>query len=121
MKFRRQFEEEPYPIMGEVNDLPSETVQGDAMTIQEILQRSGQGIPVLVGNKIHYDGEEDFDNVDPTMVGDFDLADVAAFEREAQARRERLELLREAIAKRKAEIKSSEELEGAAKPEGAAG
>lgn len=49
------------------------TVPNQALTIREILRRSGV---IDVGKQVYYDQEPDHDNADPTQVGSgFDLSD----------------------------------------------
>lgn len=53
---------------------PTRTVPDEATSIREILMRYSQGYEYVRKNSI-YDNPEDFDEVDPTRLPDFDLSD----------------------------------------------
>lgn len=69
-------------------DTKSETVPNQSMTIKEIMLKSINGQPPLVSKNVFYDGEEDFDAVNPTTAPDFDLSDYTILNEENQFRQE---------------------------------
>lgn len=63
---------------GEVNNEPSLTIPNQSLTVRDILERFTRGMMIPDSAQPHYfDGEEDFDAVDPRLEKDFDLSDVS--------------------------------------------
>lgn len=60
---------------GEVNDQPSETIHGQALTVRELLLNYTRGVLPPISKTPQYSGTDDFDDFDPTQSPDFDLAD----------------------------------------------
>lgn len=82
--FKSNYNENKFPREFHKNELPSETVPGMSMSITEIIRRCASGINPPIQHNVIYDGESqdlDFDNLDPTTVPDFDLADADEIER----------------------------------------
>jgi len=52
----------------------SETIPGEAYSLQDLIVRAMGGIPVEQSTP-HYSNTEDFDDVDPASLPDFDLVD----------------------------------------------
>ena len=69
-------------------DTVSETVPNQSMTIKEIMLKSINGQPPLVAKNVFYDGEDDFDAVNPTLAPDFDLSDYTIMNEENKIRQE---------------------------------
>lgn len=58
-KFKNHFNRSDFPVKGEVNNLPSETIPDQTMTVREIFHRYAKGLPI-VGQKVPiYEGEDD--------------------------------------------------------------
>ncbi|MEM3318411.1 MAG: hypothetical protein QXT80_02565, partial [Thermoplasmatales archaeon] len=66
------------PMKGEINNSPSETIEGQSLTINEILIKFTQGTLPNIGLDNYYDTDQneeiDFDSYDPTLDPAFDLA-----------------------------------------------
>lgn len=64
--------------VGEINKEPSLTVPNQSLSVRDILQRYTMGAMIPeVSHSVYYDGEEDFDAVDPRLDRDFDLSDIS--------------------------------------------
>lgn len=72
-------------VVGEVNNLPSETIPDQSLSIKEILMRFSRGLPID-GQKVPWYDEED-DLPDPKTM---DLADRQEFAEYARSEAERL-------------------------------
>lgn len=77
---------------GEINNLPSETIEGQSLTVNEILIKFTQGtLPNLVFDN-YYDSDQnediDFDSYDPTLDPAFDLADATQLQFESEQLKE---------------------------------
>lgn len=77
--------------IGEILDPTSETIQGQSLTVQEILIKFSQGVLPPIKFPTYYDEEPDYDSFDPTLSGDFDLSDTDYIE-------DRISALNESIA-----------------------
>lgn len=93
------------PGKGEINNSPSETIEGQSLTINEILIKFTQGTLPNIGLDNYYDTDQyeeiDFDSYDPTLDPAFDLADATQLQYEAmQRKQEEIKLKKEAEAKR---------------------
>lgn len=88
---------------GEINNEPSETIQGQAMPMAEIIQRFSLGQTLTNARNTYYDsdmGDVDFDSYSPTESGAFDLADASQMLEAENSRKEMI--------KRKQERKETE-------------
>lgn len=63
------------PKKGEINNSPSETVQGQSLSVNEILIKFTQGTLGDIVHDHYYDEDPNFDDIDPTLSPDFDLSD----------------------------------------------
>lgn len=80
-KFSSQWEYNPDDWKGDVNELASETVPNDALSVSDILLRFSRGTLPNISFPTYYDGEDpDFDEADPTLSPDFDLSDTDAIQ-----------------------------------------
>lgn len=72
-----------YPIRGEINLKPSETIPDQTMTVKELIERYQKGLPLGNTQKVPmYVGEEDpFDGIDPRSL---DLSERIEMMRNAQ-------------------------------------
>lgn len=81
------------PLTGEINNSPSETIQGQSLTVNEILIKFSQGtLPNIVLDyyfDTDQDEEIDFDSIDPTLDPSFDLADATILQNQAEYERMR--------------------------------
>lgn len=75
-RFITAFNYDPSINKGEINEMESETIQGQALTVTEVLIRFSRGTLPDIKFPTYYDGEDpDFDADDPTLRPDFDLSD----------------------------------------------
>lgn len=74
-RFITAFNYDPSINKGEVNEMESETIQGQALTVTEVLIRFSRGTLPNIQFPTYYDEVEDFDADDPTLRPDFDLSD----------------------------------------------
>lgn len=74
-RFITAFNYDPSINKGEFNKQESETIQGQAMTVKEVLIRFSRGTLPNIQFPTYYDDVEDFDADDPTLRPDFDLSD----------------------------------------------
>lgn len=68
----------PEDFKGDVNELPSETIEGQSLSVNEVLIRFSRGTLPNIQFPTEYDGIESdltFDMDDPTLRPDFDLSD----------------------------------------------
>lgn len=75
MKFKHNYNASEFPRQFSQNDEPSETVPGMGYTIAEIMQKFASGVHLPVERKVYYDGEDNFDSIDPTLDPDFDFSE----------------------------------------------
>lgn len=87
-KATRQLEFNPDNYPGEIIDELSETIPGQAYTVNEVLLKFSQGTLGNIGMPNYYDFDEQivvdddiFDSFDPTLNPDFDLSDAEAYMR----------------------------------------
>jgi len=88
--FKANYNTEKFPVILHENNLPSETVPGMSMTINEIIARCASGMKPAIERKTSYDGlAEDlgFGQVDPTLDPDFDLPTADQMQREIELRK----------------------------------
>lgn len=75
----------------EYNDSPSLTVPNDSYSVQELLIRHLSGSLPDISKEFYYDTDVQdpscFDNIDPTMSPDFDLADYHALSNDLASRK----------------------------------
>lgn len=71
----RQLEYDPVKSVGEILDEVSETIEGQAYNVKDILVKFTQGTLPNIGLPVHWDGDPDFDSIDPTISPEFDLSD----------------------------------------------
>jgi len=74
-RFITAFDYDPTIHKGEISELESETVQGQSLTVTEVLTRFSRGTLPNIQFPTYYDEIEDFDADDPTLRPDFDLSD----------------------------------------------
>lgn len=74
-RFITAFNYNPATHKGEINTQTSETIQGQALTVTEVLIRFSRGTLPDIKFPTYYDEVEDFDADDPTLRPDFDLSD----------------------------------------------
>lgn len=74
-RFITAFNYDPQINKGDKNSLPSETIQGQSLTVTEVLIRFSRGTLPDIQFPTYYDEVEDFDADDPTLRPDFDLSD----------------------------------------------
>ena len=74
-RFITSFNYDPQINKGDKNELPSETIQGQSLTVTEVLIRFSRGTLPNIQFPVYYDEIEDFDADDPTLRPDFDLSD----------------------------------------------
>lgn len=74
-RFITAFNYDPKIHKGEINEQPSETIEGQALTVTEVLIRFSRGTLPNIQFPTYYDDVEDFDADDPTLRPDFDLSD----------------------------------------------
>lgn len=70
------------PFFEEIDDVV-ETIEGQALTVNEILVKFSQGTLGNIGKDAYYDDDEDF--FDPTLDPDFDLSDAYNYLQELEA------------------------------------
>lgn len=75
MTFKNHYNSEPE--LGEINDLPDETVPDQSMSVSEILRRFANGLP-LGGERVPlYEGDDDpFDGVNPAKLDISEIRDM---------------------------------------------
>lgn len=74
-RFITAFDYDPTINIGEINEQESETIQGQSLTVTEVLTRFSRGTLPNIQFPTYYDEFEDFDADDPTLRPDFDLSD----------------------------------------------
>ena len=75
-RFITAFDYDPSINKGEIIEQESETIQGQSLTVTEVLTRFSRGTLPNIQFPTYYDGEDpDFDADDPTLRPDFDLSD----------------------------------------------
>lgn len=74
-KFITAFNYDPSINKGEISEMESETIQGQALSVTEVLIRFSRGTLPDIQFPTYYDEVEDFDADDPTLRPDFDLSD----------------------------------------------
>lgn len=74
-RFITAFDYDPSIHKGEINNEPSQTIEGQALTVTEVLIRYSRGTLPNIQFPTYYDEVEDFDADDPTLRPDFDLSD----------------------------------------------
>ncbi len=75
-RFITAYNFDPTMYKGEINELKSETIQGQALSVKDVLIRFSRGTLPNIEFPTYYDGEDpDFDADDPTLRPDFDLSD----------------------------------------------
>jgi len=74
-RFITAFNYDPTIHKGEINEQPSETIEGQALTVTEVLTRFSRGTLPNIQFPTYFDEVEDFDADDPTLRPDFDLSD----------------------------------------------
>ena len=74
-RFITAFNYDPTIHKGEKSDLPGETIQGQSLTVSEVLIRFSRGTLPNIQFPTYYDEVDDFDADDPTLRPDFDLSD----------------------------------------------
>ena len=74
-RFITAFDYDPTINQGEINEQPSETIEGQALTVTEVLIRFSRGTLPDIQFPTYFDEYEDFDADDPTLRPDFDLSD----------------------------------------------
>lgn len=89
----RQLEFDPDKFKGEVIDEISETIPGQAYSVNEVLLKFTQGTLGDIGIPTYYDFEDEIDvtddiynSFDPTLSPDFDLADAEEYLRHHEAK-----------------------------------
>lgn len=94
-KATRQLEFNPDNYPGEIIDELSETIPGQAYTVNEVLLKFSQGTLGNIGMPNYYDFNEEievnddiFDSFDPTLNPDFDLSDAEAYMRIIERKKE---------------------------------
>ncbi|MEM3318498.1 MAG: hypothetical protein QXT80_03010 [Thermoplasmatales archaeon] len=96
--FKTQFNS--VPDSGEINDEVSLTVPDMSYTVRELLEKFTSGVMPAVERNPLYEDDPDFDNIDPSRLGDFDLVDLLEMQEEYQTR---IENVNAAIAAKDAE------------------
>lgn len=76
MNFNHQYNYEPQPEYYEENTQPSLTVPDQSYTIKELLMRFTSGGMPDIAKTGTYEDDPSFEDIDPTRLGDFDLADL---------------------------------------------
>lgn len=72
---------------------PSLTVPDQSLTIEEILKRFVVGESLPIGKNVYHDGEDpDFNDYDPTLDPNFDLADATQIKMQIAERKEALRI-----------------------------
>ncbi|MEM1832096.1 MAG: hypothetical protein QXJ97_11275 [Desulfurococcaceae archaeon] len=74
-RFITAYNYDPSMHKGEINEMESETIEGQALTVTEVLIRYSRGTLPNIQFPTYYDEVEDFDADDPTLRPDFDLSD----------------------------------------------
>lgn len=73
---------------GEINTMPSDTIEGQSLTVNEILIKFTQGTIPNIAFDNYYDSDQnediDFDSYDITLNPAFDLADATQMQLEAE-------------------------------------
>jgi len=105
MLFKSNYNAHLFPMKYAVNDLPSEVVPGQCLSVMEIMQKFASGVSPQISQPVYYDGLDNFDLIDPTLEPSFDLADATLASSEIEARRE----AREAAAKQRNVVKADEQ------------
>lgn len=77
LPFKTQYNAKAFPDPGEKNNLPSETIPDQSMSISEILRRFAQGLPIDGARVSEYDEGEDI--LEGVNWQTLDLAEKAVF------------------------------------------
>lgn len=96
IEFQTQWNFDPANWPGEINEEPSLTVPDQAYTVQELLEKFTSGGIPPVSLPGQYDDDPSFDDIDPTRLGDFDLADLTALQIELAEKKATLDAYIEA-------------------------
>lgn len=84
--FRTAYNYKYHPGRKETNDMASETILGQSLSVRELLINYTRGILPPVGKQPYYSGATDFDDFDPTLSPDFDLSDATNMIEEIKSR-----------------------------------
>lgn len=97
MIFQTQFNRDKFPVKGEVNNLPSQTIPDQSMTVKELMERHARGLP-LTGERVPiYNGEED--------LPEFEKMDLAERQEYIEANKQVIENMKADLNKKAAEKK----------------
>lgn len=94
-KAKRQLEFIPENYPGEVIDEISETIPGQALSVQEVLYKFTNGTLGNIGQPTYYDIEDEieiddaiYNSYNPLLSPDFDLSDAEAYLRNQKAKKD---------------------------------
>jgi len=113
MKFNSKFHFKPEQHRGEDLSEGSLTIQGDAYSIKELLEKYANGVMPAIGKTGDFEEEPDIDSPDPTRAPDFDLSDLDRLGRETKEtldKRDFIETTRAEKAQKEATLKEARKL-----------
>jgi len=115
MKYKTQspYTFDPSEHRGENLEPGSLTIQGDAYSIKELLEKYANGVMPAIGKTGDFEEEPDIDSPDPTRAPDFDLSDLDTLGRETREtldKRDFIETTRAEKAQKEAALKEAREL-----------
>jgi len=87
MNFNHQYNYVPHPEYYETNNEPSLTVPDQSYTIKELLMRFTSGGMPAIAKTGTYEEDPTFEDLDPTRLGDFDLADLTELQIEFEQKK----------------------------------
>lgn len=91
-RFKTNYNAHLFPKNYEVNDKPSLTIQNDALSLRDIVERFSREYPAALQRKGYYDFDEssqdNFDDVDQTRNPDFDYVDAHDLKQALKSKKE---------------------------------
>jgi len=76
-RFKTQYNAKLFPTVGEINNMTSETIPAQSMSVREIMVRFAKGLPIDGARVVEYDGGEDL--LDGVNWNTLDLSEKANF------------------------------------------
>lgn len=93
IKFRTQYNRELTPSNSEKIDPVSITIQNDTYSLRDIIEKFSKEYPKHLLRQGYYDGDENYDEIDPTRSPDFDLSEAFELKKELVEKSSKKKLL----------------------------
>lgn len=106
-KVRHQWNGKEFPTDHEVNDLPSETVPNQSMTVKELVTRYAQGIPLTDQGRVPvwYTDEEIKGNREIFNIPDIEKLDISERYELIELQKERIQEIRQELQRKERQEK----------------